>query len=194
MAIATGTALALLAAAGAAQGAGSAISAGKKNKSEEALARDKIASDERMHGIDTALEESTLNPFRQQMAQAGSLSTLDRLERGSYSPVRLAPSGPYASSVPSMTGGYSYEKSPELTASAGALKRDVMSGHTAPSVLAPPSAPPTPGRTRPPMSPPVGMATPRTPAPASSTAVLDLLTMLYGENAPVARRRPMARV
>jgi hypothetical protein len=82
-----------------------------------------------------ASNESMANPFRGQNAQAQSLANLDELERGVYTPARLDVSGsPYASYVPQMSGGYSYTKSPELMASAGALKTNVMAGNTAPTM------------------------------------------------------------
>ena len=74
------------------------------------------------------------DPFRQQMSQAHAIGKLDRMERGRYTPVKLGAAPGYASYVPDMSGGYSYEKSPEFVSSAAALKRNVMGGNTAPTM------------------------------------------------------------
>jgi len=84
----------------------------------------------------TAQVESTLDPFRQQMAQGGDLAKLDRLERSSLTPVRVnaagGPGAPFGQS-----GGYSYSKSPELVSSAAALKKSIMAGNGAPTMTNP---------------------------------------------------------
>jgi hypothetical protein len=85
----------------------------------------------------TALDESKLDPFRQQMFQANDLSSLDRLERATYSPVHLSAAPGYGASVPHLFGGASYEKSPELVSAAGALKRNIIGGNVAPSMTDP---------------------------------------------------------
>jgi hypothetical protein len=95
----------------------------------------------------TALDESKLDPFRQQMSQAEDLSSLDRLQHGSYTPVKLQPAAgplvtpgagnPYAGAIPTTTGGYSYEKSPQLLSGAQQLENDVSAGHTAPTMTSP---------------------------------------------------------
>lgn len=120
-------------------GVGSALTSyfGAKNRNDQA-ALDRQAAAERQQAA-IASGESTLDPFRQQMSQGKDIGQLDRLERASYSPVRLSmPAGsPYARNMPRTSGGYSYEKSPELIASAGALKNDVMAGHGAPTMTNP---------------------------------------------------------
>jgi hypothetical protein len=114
----------------------SATQCDRSNQRE--LTQEEIAARERMHGQDTMLQESNMNPFRGQMNQAASLASLDELERGTYTPVQLSTEGnPYASYIPKVSGGYSYTKSPELTSAAGALKHDVLAGHGASSVLRP---------------------------------------------------------
>lgn len=84
----------------------------------------------------TALTESELDPFRQQMSQASDLSKLDRLERGTRTPVSVSiaggPGAPFTK-----TGGYSYTKSPELTKAASAIKQSVLAGNGAPSMTNP---------------------------------------------------------
>lgn len=79
------------------------------------------------------LQESGMNPFRHQVDQARSLSSLDRLARSRYTPVQMQATGPYASHVPEMSGGYSYEKSPELVSDALRLQQDVRAGRVAPT-------------------------------------------------------------
>jgi hypothetical protein len=145
-----------------------AVSSSKQNESQRQMSREEIAAQKEMQAREIALKESELNPFRQQLAQAGSIASLDRLERGAYKPVTLQGAAPYAQYKPQMSGGYSYEKSPELVASAGALKKDVMSGNRAPSAIQPPGS----------------------SQPADLTALLDLLAMLYPDDAYPATRRP----
>jgi hypothetical protein len=128
--------MALLALAGLGQGIAGAMegSANRKQHEEDREAAKDTANQR------VAVEESMANPFRHQAAHGATVSALDRLERGSYTPVTLAtpPSaGKYASYVPQMSGGFSYEKSPELRKTAGALKADVMSGRTAPTMTDP---------------------------------------------------------
>jgi len=161
----------LMAIAGGAGATSSAISSSKANKSQQQMSREQIAAEKEMQAREIALKESELNPFRQQLAQAGSIQSLDRLERGAYKPVTLQGGGPYAQYKPQMSGGYSYEKSPELIASAGALKKDVMSGNRAPSAIQAPGSNQS----------------------ADVTALLDLLAMLYPDDTYPAARRP-ARV
>lgn len=128
------TAMLILGAASAASSAGGSIAAGKMNRRGERVAREQLAQQKAQQDQDVAVKESMLDPFRQQMSQATDISALDRMERGSYTPVKLQ-GGPsrYAGNTPSFAGGFSYEKSPELIASAGALKRNVMGGNVAPT-------------------------------------------------------------
>lgn len=84
-----------------------------------------------------AEDESKLNPFRQQLDQAHTIGALDMAQNARISPAKVAVSGRYASAVPQMSGGFSYAPSQEYTDSAGALKRDVMLGHSAPTMTNP---------------------------------------------------------
>jgi hypothetical protein len=84
-----------------------------------------------------AADESKLDPFRQQMYQAGDLSSLDRLERAKYTPVTMSAAPGYEQYVPHLMGGASYEKSPELISAAAALKRNILGGNVAPTMTDP---------------------------------------------------------
>lgn len=84
-----------------------------------------------------AADESKLDPFRNQMSQANDIASLDRMERATYSPVRLSGAPAYAQYVPQVSGGSNYTKSPELVSSAAALKRNVMGGNVAPTMTNP---------------------------------------------------------
>lgn len=109
----------------------------KDREAGERLTRERIASDERLSAQDLAFKESLADPFRQQMSQAKALRKLDMLERARYRPTRLTPAAPYASYVPEVSGGFSYEQSPELTQDAAALKRNVRGGNVAPTMTNP---------------------------------------------------------
>jgi hypothetical protein len=169
--------LAWLAIGGAASAGANALSQNAQGKRQEQLTREGIASDEAMHRQNLALQESQLNPFRQQAFQASTAAGLDELERGAYTPVQLArPGGAaarYASAIPEMSGGYSYQKSPELTQAAGLLKRDVLAGHAAPSAL---NLNPVPASFQ-------GRGVVNSPQ-SERLAIMDLLRLIYGEDAP----------
>jgi hypothetical protein len=62
---------------------------------------------------------------------------LDRLEHASYAPASVQLPERYAQYKPQISGGYSYEESPEMTAAAGKLKQSVLAGRTAPSMTSP---------------------------------------------------------
>lgn len=109
----------------------------KKQKADEQLARDQMAATKALGDQRVAADESSLDPFRQQMSQATDISKLDRLERGTYKPVSLTAAPGYDKYVPTMTGGFSYEKSPDLISSAAALKHNVMGGNVAPTMTNP---------------------------------------------------------
>jgi hypothetical protein len=119
-------------AANAATGIAGSISA-RKNQKKQLEAEKELANQK------VALEESGMNPFRQQLQQGKAIAGLDMLERASYAPtqVNLPAGSRYGGNVPQFTGGFNYTKSPELTSSAGRLKTDVMAGHTAPSMTNP---------------------------------------------------------
>ena len=114
-------------------------SSNKDRQQAAALAAQQMANQKDIATQNTAADEAALDPFRQQMAQAGDLSKLDQLERASYSPVTMdfSGAGKYAKYVPQMSGGFSYTKSPELIDSAAALKRNVMGGNAAPTMTNP---------------------------------------------------------
>lgn len=118
----------------------------RQQQATQNLQTNQLASSNAQSTQDLASRESTLDPFRQQMAQGGDIEKLDRLERGTYTKPMLsfgnggAPSSggnPYAGYVPQVSGGYSYAKSPELVQSANALKTSIMAGNQAPSMTNP---------------------------------------------------------
>lgn len=130
--------------------AGSALSSyfGAKNENEQKqqdrqtqldLQHNALEASQAANTQSLAQRESELDPFRHQMDQAADIGKLDRLERASYKPVSVSmPAGsPYAKYMPQTSGGYSYEKSPELIASASTLKKNVMAGNGAPSMTNP---------------------------------------------------------
>ncbi len=126
--------IALMMGSQAATSVGGGIAANNQRKSQEQLSRESLALDREQGLMDTAARESELDPFRHQLDQAGALSKLDRLERASYSPVSVNLPDRYAQYKPTISGGYSYERSPEVKAAAGALKQNVLAGRTAPSM------------------------------------------------------------
>ncbi len=127
-----------LSAAGAGLGAVvTAISAADAKKRADQLAAQQQQLTKDQANQQVALKETTLDPFRQQMSQAGDISALDRLQLGSYTPVHLTAAPGYEKYVPQMTGGFSYQKSPELISSAAALKQNIMGGNVAPTMTDP---------------------------------------------------------
>jgi hypothetical protein len=120
--------------------AGAIANSKSKNadRKAEAAALDKtLAAKAAADRLGVAADESKLDPFRQQMAQAGDISKLDRLERATYKPVSISAAPGYEQYVPHLFGGASYEKSPELIQSAAALKRNIMGGNVAPTMTNP---------------------------------------------------------
>lgn len=172
----------IMAASAGASATGSAISARNQNRTQQQMTKEQLDAERAMHALELAYKESTANPFRHQMMQGASLSALDELERGQYTPAKLDVSGsPYASYVPKQTGGYSYQKSPELVNAAAALKKDVLAGNRAPSVI------PSWQRTTAPV-PGTPNATQQLPPANQELAILDLLSLLY-PNDPIAQAR-----
>lgn len=130
-------ALILSAAAGGAEAIGGAVANNKKRKTDAATTAAELQAQRDLANQRVAADESMADPFRHQMAQAGDISKLDRMERGAYTPVHLGAAPGYESYVPQMSGGFSYEKSPEMISSAAALKRNVMAGNVAPTMTNP---------------------------------------------------------
>jgi hypothetical protein len=129
--------LLLMAGSQGASAAAGSIQASKARKSEEELSREKLALEREQGNQQTALQESTLDPFRQQMAQAGDMAKLDLLANASYTPTHVTPAARYASYVPQVSGGFSYQPSADVRAGAAKLKSSVMAGRGAPSATAP---------------------------------------------------------
>lgn len=128
----------LLLAGGQAAGAAasSASNRGNREASERQAELDRAAR-EKADLRQTALAESTQNPFRQQLAQARAIALLDRLATAQTAPRTVTPAGPYAGYVPQMSGGVSYELSDTVQGDAGLLRDDVRRGRTAPTMTRP---------------------------------------------------------
>jgi hypothetical protein len=87
--------------------------------------------------LDLASRESLADPFRHQNAQIASLAGLDRIrtaQRGTTS-INVPPE--MQRFMPTRSGGYSYEASPDLRTAAGLLQRSVASGQGAPTMTDP---------------------------------------------------------
>jgi len=85
----------------------------------------------------TALQESELDPFRAEMSQGKDLTALDLMGRSNYTPVSVQASGKYAKNVPQISGGFSYNMSPQNRANLAQLYAAVASGRTAPTMTNP---------------------------------------------------------
>jgi hypothetical protein len=145
----------------------------------------------------TALAESQLDPFRQQMSQGHDLTALDVIARARNTPVQIGMSGKYAGNMPQISGGFSYDMSPQNRADALALQASIRSGQTAPTMtdkanygrtsvlnLANPGGPTgyagAPAPTAPGVTPSnTGGAIPRTPGAAD----VDLTSSYFGGGA-----------
>lgn len=126
-----------LAGSQAASSAGSAISNNRQLRSQEQLSRESLNLDREQGLMRTGLEESLANPFRHQMDQAGSIARLDAMQNASYMPSSVQMPDRYAQYAPKLSGGFSFQMSPEARQSAGKLKQSVMAGRTAPSMTSP---------------------------------------------------------
>jgi len=117
------------------------LAAGRSNRQARAdaaaLEREKLAQDEQQNQRSTAVAESTQDPFRQQMHQARDIGRLDLMQNATMAPMSFSFDPRYAKSVPTMSGGFSYTKGPDVTNSAAALKRNVMGGNVAPTMTDP---------------------------------------------------------
>lgn len=116
---------------------GNGISQNRQRKSQEQLSREQLALEREQGLMDTASRENELNPFRQQLSQASSIASLDQMQNASYAPVSMQAPSRYASYVPKVSGGFSWQPSQDVRDSAGALKQNVMAGRTAPSMTTP---------------------------------------------------------
>ena len=116
----------IMAAAGAASSAAASSAAKKKAK-----------ADQESGAANLRLEESSMDPFRHQMAQARNIGKLDMMEHASFTPRTITPPARYAGKVPTFAGGPSYAPSADVRSSAAALKQNVMAGQTAPTASDP---------------------------------------------------------
>lgn len=103
-------------------------SANKQQKQQTELQRQQMAQNAQNDAARLALEESTLDPWRSSMFQANNLAALDKLERSKSSPVQMSLPSRYAQYAPSFSGGFSYEKSPEMLAAIAELKKQMLAG------------------------------------------------------------------
>lgn len=122
---------------GAGQGVLSELDANASRKQQDKLTAAQLAADKARSQQSTGLQESLANPFRQQAAQISTASALDETANGRYTPVHVAVAPGMQKYVPQISGGYSYEKSPAITNAASAAERDVLAGHTAPTMTDP---------------------------------------------------------
>ena len=114
-----------------------ASAANKQNKAANDLNAQQIAVGAANSERGAALQESTLDPWRHSMFQADDIATLDRRERGTFTPSNISMPDRYAAYKPTVTGGFQYQKSPEYIQSMAGLKKLVMSGQGAPTQMNP---------------------------------------------------------
>lgn len=105
-------------------------------QAEKEMQQNSIQAQEGANTQSLAFNESQLDPFRQQMAQGNDVASLDKLERASYTPVKVSTAGGPGAPF-TRTGGYSYTKSPELVQAAGDLKKSILAGNGAPTMTNP---------------------------------------------------------
>jgi hypothetical protein len=122
---------------GAGQGVLGELDNNANRNQQDKLTAAQIAAQKQARDQATALQESLANPFRHQAAQISTASALDETANGRYTPVHLAAPSGMEKYMPQMSGGYSYEKSPAIINAATAAERDVLAGHTAPTMTDP---------------------------------------------------------
>lgn len=155
---------------GAAANAPTAIASSiqQRKAREKELAAQKDLANQRV-----AADESQLDPFRQQMAQAGDMARLDRLAHASYDPITIDSVGSRATGYqPKLSGGSTYQPGADVRAGAEAIKQSVMKGQGAPTMTNPANY----GKTS-----ALDLTAPGTP-PATATPVAPTLTQLYTGN------------
>ena len=109
-------------------------SANKKAQQDYELQQQQLRQQQQQQQQNVALNESELDPWRHSMFQGADIAAMDKLERSSFTPASLSVNNKYAAQKPTVSGGYSYTKSPELIQSAAALKKLIMSGQGAPTM------------------------------------------------------------
>lgn len=103
-----------------------------REDAEEARAEDR-ADRRETNILDVASRESLADPFRHQNAQVSSLAMLDRIANAQRGKTQISVPSEMQRFMPQISGGYSYEQSPDLRAAAKLLQRSVASGETAPT-------------------------------------------------------------
>jgi hypothetical protein len=127
-------------AGGATAAGGAYLSQRNRNQDKEdaEAAREEDRSDRRETNIlDIAQGESMADPFRHQNNQASSLAMLDRIANAQRGRTQISVPSEMQRFVPQISGGYSYEASPDLRTSAKLLQRSVAGGQGAPTMTDP---------------------------------------------------------
>lgn len=124
----------------AAAGAGSSAA---NSMSQRRNAREQREQDTRERAADRVFDESQLNPYREQLSQAGSLGRLGLMKGASYTPYSMGRGGAYTDAL-SPSGGFSFESDPRTGAAASALYDSVLRGEM-PARDWQDATPPTPG-------------------------------------------------
>jgi hypothetical protein len=109
-----------------------------RDREDAEAAREEDRADRRETNIlDIAQGESMADPFRHQNNQASSLAMLDRIANAQRGRTQISVPSEMQRFVPQISGGYSYEASPDLRTSAKLLQRTVASGQGAPTMTDP---------------------------------------------------------
>lgn len=107
------------------------LSGASQARQDRELTREQLQQREWEAMMRTRLEESAMDPYRHQRAQAGGMMAMDRFARGTYTPVKLnlGQGGRLE-----RTGGYDYTMPDDVRQALLLLRDSIMQGQTAPSV------------------------------------------------------------
>jgi hypothetical protein len=110
----------------------------QKNRQQQLdMQSNSLAANNAANTAAIAEAEAARDPFKSRMTQVGDVAKLDRVQNARTTPRTVAPTAAYAGSMPAVSGGYSYQKSPDVTNAAGAAKQSIMSGTPDPSMTNP---------------------------------------------------------
>lgn len=115
----------------------SALAGGAGALVDRQSAKKAIEQQERQSLRSTALSESGMDPFRQQLSQAQAAKKLDLLANAKYAPRTMAVPSEMQRYVPQMSGGFSYTPDPATLSGYEQLLTSVLSGKTAPTMTNP---------------------------------------------------------